>query len=86
MTLILMAAIYGAKTDDAEMYHRVFDLPEYRVIQIKLNHVEIPEVQRIRIQAINRSAKVELPASRPGRRGKRSRQGICFHAFPSEAR
>ncbi len=56
---ILMGAIYGARTDDAKMYHEVFERPEYRKIDIRLNHVEIPEVQRIRIEASEQSASVD---------------------------
>lgn len=56
---ILMAAIYGARTDDAKMYHEIFERPEYRNIEIRLNHEEVPEVQRIRIEATEKSASVD---------------------------
>jgi L-serine dehydratase len=56
---ILMAAIYGARTDDAKMYHEIFERPEYRNIEIRLNQVEVPEVQRIRIEASVKSASVD---------------------------
>ena len=56
---ILMGAIYGAKTNDVEMYHRIFDLPEIRKIEVKINRVDMPEVQRIRIEATGRSAMVD---------------------------
>jgi len=56
---ILMAAIYGARTDDVKMYHEIFQRPEYRKIDIKLTPVETPEVQRIRIEASERSASVD---------------------------
>jgi L-serine dehydratase len=56
---ILMAAIYGARTDDAKMYHEVFERPEYRNIEIKLKHVEVPEIQRIQIKASQKSASVD---------------------------
>ncbi len=56
---ILMAAIYGARTDDAEMYHKIFELPEYKKIEIKVNPVDIPEIQRIRIRATGKSAMVD---------------------------
>jgi L-serine dehydratase len=54
-----MAAIYGAKTDDAKMYRQVFQLPEIRDIEIKINRVDLPEVQRIRIDADEKSAFVD---------------------------
>ncbi|GAH19111.1 unnamed protein product [marine sediment metagenome] len=56
---ILMAAIYGAKTDDAELYNKVFDLPEIRKIDIRVNKVDVPEIQRIRIQATEKSAMID---------------------------
>jgi L-serine dehydratase len=56
---ILMGAIYGAKTDDVEMYHKVFDLPEIKKIEVKINRVDPPEVQRIRIEATGKSAMVD---------------------------
>ncbi len=59
MPAILMGAIYGAKTNDVEMYHRVFDLPEIRNIQVKINRVDVPEVQRIRIEATGGSAMLD---------------------------
>jgi L-serine dehydratase len=56
---ILMGAIYGAKTGDVEMYHKVFEKPEIKNIEIKINQVDIPEVQRIRIEATQKSAMVD---------------------------
>lgn len=56
---ILMGAIYGAKTDDVEMYHKVFELPEVKDIEIKVNRVETPEVQRIRIEASEKGAMID---------------------------
>ena len=56
---ILMAAIYGSKTDDIELYHKIFELPEIKGIEIKVNKVDIPEVQRIRIQATKKGAMVD---------------------------
>lgn len=56
---ILMAAIYGARTDDAKMYHEIFERPEYRNIDIQIKHDETPEVQRIRIVATEKSASVD---------------------------
>jgi L-serine dehydratase len=41
------------------MYHRIFDLPEIRKIEVKINRVDMPEVQRIRIEATGRSAMVD---------------------------
>ena len=56
---ILMGAIYGAKTDDAEMYRKVFELPEIKNIEVKINRIDTPEVQRIRIEATGQSAFVD---------------------------
>jgi L-serine dehydratase len=56
---ILMGAIYGAKTDDVEMYRKIFDLPEIKNIEIKVGKVDIPEVQRIRIDTTEMSAMVD---------------------------
>lgn len=56
---ILMGAIYGAKTGDAEMYHKIFEKPELKNIEIKINKIDQPEVQRIRIEATKRSAMVD---------------------------
>ncbi len=56
---ILMGAIYGARTDDVELYHKIFELPEIKSIEIKINKVDIPEVQRIRIEATEKSAMVD---------------------------
>lgn len=64
---IFMAAIYGARTDNAEMYHKIFELPEYKRIEIKVNHIDIPEVQRIRIQAAGKSAMVDAKNRGGGR-------------------
>ncbi len=73
---ILMAAIYGARTDDAQMYHEVFERPEYRRIDIRLNHVETPEVQRIRIEASEKSASVDA-------RNRGGGRVAIVHAEPS---
>ncbi|MGI5837501.1 MAG: serine dehydratase [Chloroflexota bacterium] len=59
MPAILMAAIYGAKTDDIDMYRKVFDLPEIKGIEVKVNRVDVPEVQRIRIEATEKSAMLD---------------------------
>jgi L-serine dehydratase len=56
---ILMGAIYGAKTDDAEMYRNVFELPEIKNIEVKINRINTPEVQRIRIETTEQSAFVD---------------------------
>jgi L-serine dehydratase len=56
---ILMAAIYGTKTGDAEMYKKVLDLPEIKNISIKINRIEEPQVQRIRIEAEGKSAMLD---------------------------
>lgn len=52
---ILMGAVFGSHTSDGEMYAKVMDLPEVRGIDIALKEVAEPEVQRIRIEADERS-------------------------------
>ena len=64
---ILMGAIYGARTDDAEMYHKIFELPEIKNIEVKINKVDIPQVQRIRIEATETSAMVDAKNRGGGR-------------------
>ena len=56
---ILMGAIYGARTDNIELYRKIFELPEIRGIEIRVNKIDIPEVQRIHIQATEKSAMVD---------------------------
>ena len=56
---ILMGAIYGARTDDVELYHKVLELPEIKNIEIKISKVDIPEVQRIRIETTEKSAMID---------------------------
>ena len=64
---ILMGALYGAKTGDAELYHKVFELPEINNIEVKINKVDIPQVQRIRIQTTETSAMVDAKNRGGGR-------------------
>jgi L-serine dehydratase len=52
---ILMGAVFGSHTSDGDMYAKVMDMPEVRGIDISLKEVTEPEVQRIRIQADERS-------------------------------
>ncbi len=56
---ILMGAIYGAKTDDVKLYHKIFELPEIKSIEIKINKVDTPEIQRIRIETTEKSAMLD---------------------------
>ncbi len=56
---ILMGAIFGARTGDVEMYHHIFEKPEIKSIEIKINRVDLPEVQRIRIETTEKSAIVD---------------------------
>ncbi len=56
---ILMGAIFGAQTGDVEMYHHIFEKPEVKKIEIKINQVDLPEVQRIRIETTEKSAMVD---------------------------
>jgi len=52
---ILMGAVYGSHTSDGDMYAKVMDLPEVKAINVSLKEVAEPEVQRIRIEADERS-------------------------------
>lgn len=56
---ILMGAIYGAKTDDVDMYHSIFQRPEIKDIEVTIKKADMPEVQRIRIEATKKSAMVD---------------------------
>lgn len=56
---ILMGAIYGARTDDSGLYHKIFELPEIASIEIRVNKVDIPEVQRIRMEASQKGAMID---------------------------
>jgi L-serine dehydratase len=56
---ILMGAVFGAKTGDVEMYHHIFEKPEIKNIEIKINKVDLPEVQRIRIETTEKGAMVD---------------------------
>jgi L-serine dehydratase len=53
---ILMAAIKGSQTDDIKMYKSIMELPEIEDIEINIQHVPEPQVQRIRIEASEKSA------------------------------
>ena len=64
---ILMGAIYGARTDDSELYHKIFELPEIKNIEVKINKVDIPQVQRIRIETTETSAMVDAKNRGGGR-------------------
>jgi L-serine dehydratase len=64
---ILMGAIYGARTDDAELYHKIFELPEIKNIEVKINKIDIPQVQRIRIETTETSAMVDAKNRGGGR-------------------
>ena len=56
---ILMGAVFGSHTSDGEMYAKIMDTPEVRAIDISLNEIDVPEVQRIRITAEDRSVWVD---------------------------
>jgi L-serine dehydratase len=56
---ILMGAVFGAQTGDAEMYHHILEKPEIKNIEIKINKVDMPEVQRIRIETTEKGAMVD---------------------------
>ncbi len=64
---ILMGAIYGARTNDVDLYHKIFELPEIKNIEIKINKVTIPEIQRIRIETTEKSAMVDAKNRGGGR-------------------
>jgi L-serine dehydratase len=66
---ILMGAVFGSQTGDVEMYHHVFEKPEMKKIEIKINKVDTPEVQRIRIEATGGSAMVDARNRGGGRVG-----------------
>jgi L-serine dehydratase len=73
---ILMGAIFGAKTGDVEMYHQILDRPEMKGIEVKIKEVDTPEVQRIRIEASERSAMVDA-------RNRGGGRVAIVHAEPS---
>lgn len=73
---ILMAAIYGTETGDAEMYKKVLDLPEIKNISISIKKIEEPQVQRIRIEAEERSAYMDA-------RNRGGGRVAIIHAEPS---
>jgi L-serine dehydratase len=54
-----MAALTGAKTDDVEMYRKVLTFPEIKSVEVEVNKVDMPEVQRIRIEATERSSWID---------------------------
>lgn len=56
---ILMGAVFGSHTSDGEMYAKVMDTPEVKAIDISLKEIAEPEVQRIRIQAEDRSVWID---------------------------
>jgi L-serine dehydratase len=56
---ILMAAIFGVGTDNTELYKKILSLPELRNIEIRVNKTDVPEVQRIRIEATENIAMVD---------------------------
>jgi L-serine dehydratase len=64
---ILMGAIFGSQTGDVEMYHHIFEKPEMKTIEIKINKVDQPEVQRIRIETTGKSAMVDAQNRGGGR-------------------
>lgn len=55
---ILMGAVLGAATRDVEAYRGVLEEVARRGIAVEVRRVEEPEVQRIRIEAAERSASV----------------------------
>ena len=56
---ILMGAVLGASTKDIKAYHDVLKEITRRRIAVEIRHVTEPEVQRIRIEAGERSAFVD---------------------------
>jgi L-serine dehydratase len=54
-----MGAVFGAPTGDAEMYHYILERPEIKNIEIKINKVDMPEVQRICIETTEKGAMVD---------------------------
>jgi L-serine dehydratase len=53
---MLMAAVFGAKTDDIGMYKTIMTRPEMKDISVSITEVKEPEVQRIRITTDGQSA------------------------------
>ena len=41
------------------MYHKIFELPEIKDIEVKINKIDTPEVQRIRIETSDKSAELD---------------------------
>lgn len=56
---ILMGAVMGASTKDIKAYHNVLREITRRGIGVEIRHVSKPEVQRIRIEATERSGFVD---------------------------
>ncbi len=56
---ILMAAVFGARTDDAASYKEILDRPELDDIDIRINRVAEPEIQRLRIRAAEGDAMLD---------------------------
>ena len=73
---MLMAALHGTRTDDAQAYKAILDHPDLDRVKIFVSKTDEPEVQRIRIIASKQNAFVD------GRNRGGGRLGIV-HAEPS---
>ena len=56
---ILMGAVFGASTNDIKRYNEVLKLVSASAIEVVISQVEEPEVQRIEIEATERSAMID---------------------------
>lgn len=56
---IMMAALHGAGTDNAELYKTVMDEARARNVRVEIVEVDDPQLQRITIEATGRNAMVE---------------------------
>jgi L-serine dehydratase len=56
---ILMAAVYGSNTDDAKMYREIMDSVRQAKINIEINEVDVPQLQRVTIYATEQNAMVD---------------------------
>jgi L-serine dehydratase len=41
------------------MYRKILSLPEFKAVEVNVNKVDVPEVQRIRIETTGKSAMVD---------------------------
>ncbi len=56
---ILMAAVFGAGTDNSKLYREIMDKVAKQGVEVEIIQVEEPQLQRISIEATERNAMVE---------------------------